>query len=230
MTEYRHNLPPRPAQMVSLPLDARGYPVPWFVSETAPDGEPEFRVITQGRWNQAIRDDVCWVCGRPLGDVRTFVIGPMCAVNCVTSEPPVHPGCARYSAEACPFLTRPSAMRRDAGLEADVADGGHVAGIMLKRNPGLTILWPALRSSYHLILAGNGALIRLRRPYRIPVAYTKGRLATKEELLAALVTGVPTLVDLAKQEGRASLVDLRMMWTQAIAVLHLPVTQLPEGT
>ena len=34
-------LPPMPSRIAALPVDERGYPVPWFVAWI--DGKPEFR-------------------------------------------------------------------------------------------------------------------------------------------------------------------------------------------
>ena len=101
-----------PSRIARLPTD-RGFPVPWFVAWI--DGKPDFRVIAPGRVAEAVNKGKCWVCGGTLFGTRAYVVGPMCAVNRTSAEPPSHRDCARYSAKACPFLSRPTMRRRDAG-------------------------------------------------------------------------------------------------------------------
>jgi hypothetical protein len=113
------NLPEIPARIANLHKDSRGYPVPWFVAwlkggEPCPPGrgEPDFRIIGPGKLTQAYNESRCWICGRSLiGSSRIFVIGPMCVINRVTSEPPNHRECAEFAAKACPFLTNPRQKR-----------------------------------------------------------------------------------------------------------------------
>jgi hypothetical protein len=159
--------------MKKLPIDARGYPVPWFVCWI--DGKPDFRVADSSKMVKARQLGCCWVCGEKLGKWKTFVIGPMCAVNRTTSEPPCHDECAVFSATACPFLTLPRAQRRDANLPHDIKGP---AGMMIERNPGVTCLWTTDR--YQLFNAGNGLLYRLANPVRIEF-YTERRHATRAE-------------------------------------------------
>src|SRR5262252_8862699 len=93
-----------PERMRDLPLDHRGYPVPWFVSYIdGPDGTkiPEFRAMDTFKFATAIREDRCWVCGWKLGQWKCFVVGPMCGINRVSSEPPSHLECAPWSARNC---------------------------------------------------------------------------------------------------------------------------------
>src|SRR2546426_12752289 len=61
-------LPPR---LRKLRVDARGYPVPWFVAWIdGPDGPetvPEFRAMDGRKFRAAVKQRLCWVCGEPLG-------------------------------------------------------------------------------------------------------------------------------------------------------------------
>src|ERR1041385_2432550 len=98
---YRTDLPELPARLRKLPVE-RGYPVPWFVAFV--DGHYDFRVIGPGKIARAVQENRCWICGDTLGSYLCFPIGPMCAINRVTSEPPSHRECAEWSARACPFL------------------------------------------------------------------------------------------------------------------------------
>src|SRR5262245_24259263 len=125
-------LPPR---MQRLPISAEGYPIPWFVATI--DGKPDFRCYTTEKIRGAIKFKKCWLCGELLGKHMTFVIGPMCAVNRTSADPPAHHDCATYAAKACPFLTQPR-MRRH---EKDLPEDRSVAGFGLARNPGVALLW-----------------------------------------------------------------------------------------
>lgn len=46
-----------PARMRDLPIDDRGYPVPWFVAWV--DGKPEFRAMDQEKFIRALREKLC---------------------------------------------------------------------------------------------------------------------------------------------------------------------------
>src|SRR5262245_2742625 len=103
-TILRPELPPVPERMRKLPLH-RGYPVPWFVEWI--EGVPDFRIMDGRKLVRAVKEKRCWVCGELMGSYLAFTIGPMCAVNRISAEPPSHRECASFSARGCPFLTRP---------------------------------------------------------------------------------------------------------------------------
>lgn len=206
------NLPPRIAR---LPVDKRGFPVPRFVAWV--DGEPDHRVVDVRRFAPAVKHRECWICGEPLGRYMVSIIGCMCAVNRIISEPPSHRDCAEFAVAACPFLARPQAHRREAGLPAETSE---TPGIHLKRNPGVTCLWisreyPRLVRAY----AGNaGVLFQLADPVDT-VWYREGRRATREEVQAAIDHGLPALHDIAKQEGPDALAALAVQLSRVGAVL-----------
>src|SRR6516162_8680773 len=126
---------PLPVRMQHLPVDERGYVVPWFVDWL--DGKPEFRAMDLNKFVRAIKQRRCWVCGERLGVNMCFVAGPMCGINRTSSEPPSDLVCARWSARNCPFLANPRMVRR----EDEVSLDGNAAGLMIKRNPGVAMLW-----------------------------------------------------------------------------------------
>jgi len=72
--KLRAELEALPARLHFLPVDERGYPVPWFVAWR--DGKPEFRAMDGEKWVRAVAQRLCWVCGEQLGNWLTFVIGP----------------------------------------------------------------------------------------------------------------------------------------------------------
>jgi len=197
-----------PDRMKALPVDRRGYPVPWFV--TWIDGEPEFRVITPEKIAMAHRLERCWVCGQPRGRFMAFVIGPMCSINRVSSEPPSHRDCAIYSAEHCPFLTIPKMHRRENALPE-----GHIdpAGVMIRRNPGVTMVW--ITRGYRIEVDGPGVLFRIGDPVEV-LWYAEGRTATRAEVEASVESGLPTLADMAAAEGPKATAELERMTLAAI--------------
>lgn len=186
---------PMPARIARLPVDARGFPVPKFVASI--NGQPDHRVVDPSRVGPAIKQRLCWICGEPMGRYLASLIGPMCAVNRVISEPPSHRECCEFSVAACPFLSRPHAHRREAGLP----DHTEAAGVGLKRNPGVICLWIARESRPFRV--SNGILFRLGDPVET-IWYCEGRRAVREEVVSALYRGIPSLIDAARDEGRAA--------------------------
>jgi hypothetical protein len=192
---------PVPQRMRKLPLDDRGFPIPRFVPYI--DGKPEFRGMSGEHLYACVRRKLCWLCGEPLGVHQTFVIGPMCAINKNTAEPPCHEACAQYAAQACPFLSQPK-MRRN---EKDMPDG-NVAGLMIKRNPGCTLLWTT--RDYKVVPEGQGILFRIGEPEHIEV-FAEGREATAQELTQSIATGIPLLMEAAEQDGPDAVRELQAM-------------------
>ncbi len=186
-----------PARIRALPVDARGFPVPAFVAWV--NGQPDHRIIDPSKFAPAIKKRLCWVCGQPLGQTFAFTIGPMCAINRIISEPPSHRECAEYSVRACPWLSRPVAHRRTAGLPEDVAEP---AGVGLKRNPGVVIIW-VTRSYRPFRPRTGGLLFQLGDPLEV-AWYREGKPATRDEAVHAIYTGLPALLEIARGESRAA--------------------------
>src|SRR3981189_2409882 len=105
---------PMPDRFKKLPISDKGFPIPYFVGEL--DGRRDFRVIRPDAIAACFNKRLCWLCGEKLGQYLAFVIGPMCSVNRVSSEPPSHRECAEYAVRACPFLSRPKMRRNEEGL------------------------------------------------------------------------------------------------------------------
>jgi hypothetical protein len=205
-------LPDMPERIARLPRDKRGYPVPWFVWFNEA-GEPDFRVIKPGALADAFNHKRCWICGDRLGVHRVYVIGPMCVVNRVTSEPPSHRGCAEFAATACPFLTKPRMRRNDKDLPADASQ----RGIAIERNPGAVALYQTDVAKPFRV--EGGFLFRLGAPQRIDW-YAEGRPATRAEIMHSIDTGFPLLMDMAvKHDGPAGVAKLNRMREVALALL-----------
>lgn len=205
--QARPELPPMPPRIAALPLDDRGYPIPFFVAYI--DGKPDFRVADPDKVVACVKCRLCWVCGQGLGRNLAFPIGPMCTVNRTTAEPPSHRDCALWSAIACPFLSRPHAHRREDELTE--ANAGNVAGEMIKRNPGVTAVW--VTRSYELFPDGTGKVLFEVGPPVEVTWWREGRRATRTEVMEAIESGIPLLravcqnptevLELARCTGRA---------------------------
>jgi len=187
--------PDLPARMRALPVDHRGFPVPWFVAWTrGDDGQPKpvFPAMDARKRRIAWRDRLCWVCGQKLGRISAFVVGPMCAINRTSAEPPSHLECARFSAQNCPFLTRPNMGRVPRDKYGGTLEG--VPGVMLDRNPGVTLVWQTLRPNVFRD-GGGDFLFDIGKPHRVEW-YAQGRPATRDEVWHSIETGAPALLQL----------------------------------
>lgn len=188
---------PMPARIARLPRNKVGYPIPWFVAEQ-PDGTFDFRVADGNKQVLATRERLCWVCGQRLGAYVSFPIGPMCAVNRISGEPPTHRDCAEYSAKVCPFLAVPQMRRRDRGDLTWVP----AAGEMIERNPGAVLVWTTRQFKPFRPPAGlgnDGLLYQLGEPTSIEW-FREGRAATRDEVIEAMDSGLPNLLEACERD------------------------------
>ncbi|MEX3967306.1 hypothetical protein AB4Y42_34615 [Paraburkholderia sp. EG286B] len=196
----RQGLPEIPVRMRALPLDSGGYPVPYFVARI--DGKPDFRIADTDKFATCIYYKRCWICGTQLGQYKAFVIGPTSAVSRTSGEPPCHIECAKFAAQVCPFIVNPRASRRDSGMPVNKQAP---AGTMFEHNPGVALVW-VTRDSMAVSIR-NGVIFRMGEPEQT-FWYREGRLANRDEVKAALETGLPALYDLAHDEGEAAVLEL----------------------
>lgn len=203
-----------PARLARLPV-ARGYPLPWFVA-WLDDGKggkaPDFRVVDTRKVQRAHAEQRCFICGGRLGRAVAFVIGPMCAVNRVSAEPPSHAECCEWSAVVCPFLSRPDMRRRDHDYPQQASEG---AGHMIKRNPGVSLVWRS--ETYRRVTVPNGHLWDIGHPVSIQ-AYREGREATKAEIVESIGTGLPLLAEATTGDEQALAQLTRMLETACRAL------------
>lgn len=176
-----------PARIKHLPQWA-GRPVPWFVAWI--DGVPDFRIVDTNKLGPAIQENRCWVCGDKMGHYKSFVVGPMCALTRVVSEPPSHLACARFSAIVCPFMNTPARTRRDTALPEIRQEPG---GYHIERNPGAVAVWTTKTYTPFRAQAGHpGLLFEMGDPESIDW-FAEGRAATRAEVLRAIDSGLPEL-------------------------------------
>jgi hypothetical protein len=208
--------PALPPRIAALRQDKHHRPVPWFVAWI--DGKPDFRVIRAGGIQVALAFRMCWVCGVPFQrqEDRAFVIGPMCAVNRVSAEPPAHRDCAIYSATACPFLTTPQMTPREKGMPVEASVP---AGISIPRNPGVALVWVTGYRSWKTNPADGGVLFDIGEP-KEALWFARGRDATRAEVLASIDSGLPILREMAEKDGPDAVTELSAMHERALR--HVP--------
>jgi len=215
-----------PDRIRRLPISPQGFPTPWFVQwfkggKPGHDGEgvPDFRVVSPAKIKRAVDHHLCWICGNTMGVHKCFVIGPMCAVNKINSEPPSHRDCSIFAARACPFLTKPKMVRNMKGMYDD--DGNprfeDAAGVPLDRNPGAVCVW--ITKTYQPFRPpGGGVLFSLGRPEQV-FWFAEGRRATRKEVLASIDGGYPLLEEMARAEGPEALAALATQREMALALV-----------
>lgn len=103
-----------PDRMAQLPRDARGLPLPYMTGDTG-----DFRIIDRERWEEIVTRRLCGICAQELDYWIAFVGSQGNVDTRVFLDPGMHVECARYSIEACPFLSLPHARRSGRALPAD---------------------------------------------------------------------------------------------------------------
>jgi hypothetical protein len=214
----RPELHPIPARMRGRPIDHRGYPVPWFVTEKTADGLWDFTVVDKRRRDEAIRRRVCWVSGEPLGRYVAFVLGPMCTINRVSSDPPVIPEIAEWSARVCPFLSRPLARR------PHFTGQGSTPGLMVPDNPGLCAVWTT--KDYY---CGRDGLFALGDPEVVSWWQRGQRVDDSAEARLVYEDRAARLEAMAAEEGPAALALFRRMKRRVDLWAPASVAVLPNA-
>ncbi len=186
MAGPQHLIAP-PEQIAALRRNQAGFPIPFFVAnQHHPD--PEFWLASPVAYRKAVMASSCWVCGRRRpGGADAFVIGPMCAVNRISADPPAHPECVDYAVKVCPFLSRPEMKRHS----QDLPPGTTMPGIPILRNPGVAGIWVCAEWQLTKI-PGQGWLFDLGEPISVSW-WSRGRPATRAEVLASMTSGLPLL-------------------------------------
>lgn len=207
--------------MKGMPVDPRGYPVPWFCAWMDDDGNQlprgegraDFRVLGGNSILEALRDNKCWICGGHMGKYKAFVLGPMCAINRVNSEPPSHVECADFAGRACPFLSRPHARRREEGMPDGIVEP---AGIASLRNPKACLVWIIAGGFRYYrtevrenATVGEGLLFQLPEPRELRW-YAEGRPATRAEIEESVESGLPELMALAEDDAGRAEIEARL--------------------
>lgn len=95
-----------PPIMQKLPLDARGYPIPYVVLYDD-KGCPHFKINDDKKVKECADKNLCTVCGTKMDRTSMWLIGgPGSAFHPrgMFVETPVHRDCGLYSLQTCPYL------------------------------------------------------------------------------------------------------------------------------
>jgi hypothetical protein len=208
--------PDAPENIRRLPVDHRGFPVPYFVAWV--NGKPDHRVFDPSKVEPAVRGDLCWICGEPLGEDKAFVIGPTSAFNRMTTEPASHWACGCFAASACPFLTQPRMRRNPKGLEnvVLVEPGG-----TMQHSLDVSVVWATTSFTQTLHRDGRTLRFELGQPTRVSW-FTEGRPASREEALASIEATAHRYRGLVEAGGQAAAKKLAEYRARVLALLPPP--------
>jgi hypothetical protein len=205
-----------PKRISKLPRDHRGYPVPFFVDYDK-EGNPDFRVMDYRKLRRAVLDKLCFICGEKLGKFMAFTVGPMCAVNRVSAEPPSHLQCSIFAATVCPFLTNPDQKRNERAVKGyEKGDTAEPEG-MIRRNPGVAMTWVC--TNYRIYSTKTGPLFRFEDDPTDVMFWCKGRPAVLEEIMESVVSGLPLLYDECAKEKDPDLAMKELMEAEKKAMV-----------
>lgn len=199
--------PDMPARVARLPMDVRGFPVPWFVSWR--DQTPLFPVIDAAKLATAWTAERCWVCGEALGAWRGWIVGPMSAIEGATPEPPSHCECAAFALTACPHLASADARFSDVQAAPDQAAQSNISRV----RSAASAMWVTRGRGAAPFRAGGGVLFRLEPPARLEW-WAHRRPATGAEVRDAIAAGLPVLRSTAEAERRMATLEARLKWLE----------------
>lgn len=213
---------PMPDRIKTLYRASNGYPVPYFVAwfvdgkvQREGVGDPDFRVVDPQKMSSCMRLNLCWICGQPLGRHHAFVLGPMCVVTRVTSEPASHQDCALYAMHVCPFLTHPKRRRNERPFETEIVPA---AGEHSLANPGVMALWMTSGAFPFKAQRGQpGVLFKVDEPSNV-TWWREGRPARRIEVSDALLTAEPRLRSTCVRDGLTA-DEFAIMWRRALDLL-----------
>jgi len=80
-----------------------GYPVPFTQLWTL--ASPDFSAVDLEHCARCLRDKLCAICGRRLGEYCYFIGGPLSKKNRLFVDPAMHKQCAEFASQTCPFLS-----------------------------------------------------------------------------------------------------------------------------
>lgn len=197
----RESVLPLPEEMVGRPVDHRGFPVPWFVTRKTEEGLWDFVHVDPNRITEAVKHRKCFVSGEKMGKFVAFVVGPMCTITRISSDAPVKPNIAEWSARVCPFLTRPSAVRP----KWDENSGSATPGFLVPGNPGICAIWVTTEFRYQ-----RNRLFTFGEPDRV-LWFREGRPATVAEVREGFDAGYERLKTIASEDGPEAIALLNRM-------------------
>lgn len=200
---------PIPFRMSHLEVDPRGYPIPWGVYRD-PTGRAHFQINDDVRRYQAIKDNLCPICGTSLFRGRWFVGGPISAFHPdgAFADPPMHHECAHYSLQACPYLAVSHYGRR---IDDRTLKGKPTVLLedrtMIERRPNIFI---CLMATSQRVTKGMARNLIPRQPYKRIEYWRHGQ-------------------QLSKDEGQALVLHDQLSWEKEIANVDRSVRLIIPG-
>lgn len=150
---------PIPKRMENLPIDIRGFPIPYTV-HIDPAGKTDFSKIDVEKHAKCIIDKTCTICGQSLGTDMWFVAGWKVALNPNGAfvDGALHKQCGVYALKVCPYLAVPSYVKQSVNEIPDNAKGV----LMLK---GKSTMWALLKvAGYNIRIVNDVSVVYM--PYR----------------------------------------------------------------
>lgn len=101
----QRNTIPLPTKMQDLPVDVRGFPIPYIIWRDQA-GKPHFKINDDYRVEVAISNDLCAICGKKMNNDKWLIGGPDSAFhpNGAYIDTPNHHECGQYALQVCPYL------------------------------------------------------------------------------------------------------------------------------
>jgi hypothetical protein len=103
--------------------------------------------------------------------------------------------------------------------EKGLPEEGHADGLPIMRNPGVALVYVALKYEPFSDGAG-GFLFRLGNPVET-YWYAEGRTATRAEVMASIDSGLPILRESAEGEGLHAVAELNRMTAAGMELVPL---------
>lgn len=195
---------PIPERMKSLPMDQRGYPIPYTVLRDS-KGKAHFAVNSEERRLRCLKEDLCPICGLRLFRGRWLVGGPGSGLVAegLFQDPPMHSECAHYALQVCPWLVLGNYVNRVDDKTMDPEERNNVTlrdpTIIANRPPFFVALM--FVGQDHVLNMVNGepnVHIRPKKPYRVVEYWRDGHQLSNQ---SGKQIAVDYLRDLAETMG-----------------------------
>lgn len=94
-----------PENMKDLQVDKRGFPAPYIVLRDN-QGVPKFTINDDRKVEECIKDNLCSICGKTMGEDMWMIGGPLSAFHPQGAyvDIPTHKDCGEYALQVCPYL------------------------------------------------------------------------------------------------------------------------------
>lgn len=198
---------PIPEQMMHLPKDRRGYPVP-FNALIDRNGQPHFAINPEEKRQAILRNDLCSICGKKLLRGRWMVGGPASAFHKdgAYNDPPVHHECGRYALQVCPYLAMPSYTTQVGAKSYENSGDGSIQYFidptLIRNRPEPFVMVMYVGQTFSFEPDGRIRTIRPKRPHRQYEYWSNGEQLSEEEGLVRVADYLEQLADMTADPSR----------------------------